>query len=209
MHSQGIFNYLKEKYPRVKRESERAYVKRLKKIPEVPRDFIKELEADLPELESEVQAKIWEWAESLDMFPIKFESQGTFDSRTGMRRKIIGGTKRKGVSDLFITVGGKLRVCEVKTPEEYGYIMRNWDKIRNHVPKPVPPKIKGVKRKPVNDSKQRYKEQMEFIEKMKELGHGGFFADSIQRVATELMKEPHLLSPLQLRECSRHAALSV
>ena len=205
MFDQASHNYLLEKYPRMKGESGRAYVKRLKKNKEVPRPFISNIEADLPVLESEIQMQIFEWTDSLGMFPIKFESQGTFDPRTGMRRKIIGGTKRKGVSDLFITVGGKLRVCEVKTPDELGFIERNWDKIRAHVPKPIPPKVKGVKRKPVNDSKQRYKEQIEFIEKMKELGHGGFFADSIHRLAIELLKEPHLLSPLQLRECSRHA----
>lgn len=162
------------------------------------------------EKETDVQSRIWEFLESLGMFPIKFENQGTFDPRTGMRRKIVGGTKRKGVSDLFFSVGGRLHVCEVKTPEKYGYIVRNWDKIRNHIPKPVPKRVKGQpKPKKVNDDKQRYKEQMEFIDKMVELGHVGFFADSVERLCIELMKNPHLLSPLQLREVSRLAVLPV
>jgi hypothetical protein len=196
-------------FPRLPKEQQRAYIKRLKKIPTIPRSMIQSLEADLPILESEVQMNIWEWLERLGLFPIKFESQGTFDPRTGMRRKIIGGTKRKGVSDLFFTVGGRLRVCEVKTPDEYAYIMRNWDKIRVHVPTPPPPKVKGEKQKKVNDKKLHYQEQMFFIDKMTEIGHGGFFADSVERVAIELMKEPHLLSPLQFQECSRLATPQV
>lgn len=164
------------------------------------------LKYDPPKIiETDVQMEIWNFLERLGMFPIKFENQGTFDPRTGMRRKIIGGTKRKGVSDLFFTAGG-LVVCEVKTPDRYGYIERNWDKIREHVPKPVPKKVKGVKTKKVSDDKQRYKEQMEFIEEMKRLGHRGFFADSVQRVCLELLKEPHLLTPFQLGEVSRLAA---
>jgi hypothetical protein len=158
--------------------------------------------------ESEIENEIFDFLERIGAFPLKFENQGTFDSRTGMRRKVVGGKKRLGVSDLFFSVGGRLHVCEVKTPEKYGYIFRNWNAIRAHVPKPVPRRTPGgPKPKKKDDPKKRYQEQIEFIEKMKSLGHGGFFADSVQRVCLELLKEPHLLSSLQTQECSRLAAL--
>lgn len=153
--------------------------------------------------ETDIQQEIWEFLERLGMFPIKFENQATFDPM-GFRRKFIGGTKRRGVSDLFFTAG-RLVVCEVKTPDRYGYIKRNWDKIREHIPKPVPKRVKGIKTKKVSDDKQRYKEQMEFIDKMKSLGHSGFFADSVKTLCIELLKEPHYLTPFQLGEVSRLA----
>lgn len=191
------------------KEQLKAFIRRCKKTKIASKEEIRELEGMIPTQESDVQREIWDFLERIGCFPIKYESQGTFDPRTGMRRKIEGGTKRKGVSDLFFSVLGGLVVCEVKTPEKYAYIIRNWETIRTHLPKPVPAKVRGVKTKKVDDPKQRFKEQMEFIEKMKSLGHSGFFADSVQRVCIELLKNPHLLSPFQLQEVSRLAAESL
>lgn len=190
---------------RRKRETAKAFIRRLKKDKLASKVFIQELERALPLVESDVQKELWDLLERLGMFPIKFENQATFDP-TGFRRNFAGGSKRRGVSDLFFTAG-RLVVCEVKTPDKYAFIMRNWDKIREHIPKPLPPKVKGVKRKKPNDDKQRYKEQMEFIDKMKSLGHSGFFADSVKTLCIELLKEPHHLTPFQLGEVSRLATI--
>jgi hypothetical protein len=188
---------------RRKGQTLRSFIRECKKNKLIPKSYIKALEDELPIQETDVVKEMWDFLERMGMFPIKFENQATFDP-TGFRRNFAGGTKRKGISDLFFTAG-RLVVCEVKTPDKYAFIIRNWDKIRFHTPKPLPPKVKGVKRKKPNDDKQRYKEQMEFIERMKTLGHGGFFADSVQRICIELLKEPHYLTPFQLAECSRLA----
>lgn len=185
---------------RSKGETTKSYVRRLKKGKLAPKDYIKSLEESIPLNEQHYQTEIWKFLERLDMFPVKFENQGTFDPTTMQRRFIQGGTKRKGVSDLFFFCGGCVVFCEVKVPEKYTYILRNWDMLKAHVPKP---RLKGVKKK--YDAKENYQEQIRFIETVTLKGQIGFFADGVPTLCNELLKRPHLLTPFQLEECSRLA----
>lgn len=173
---------------RRKRETLRSYIKRMKREKLLPKDKIAALEAELPVSETQVQKPIWDWLDSRGYFPIKFENQATFDP-AGFRRNFAGGTKRKGVSDLIFFIGGKVVFCEVKVPDRLEFIIRNWEKIMTFAPKP---RIKGKKK--VKNDKERYKEQIGFIEEVKARGQIAFFADGLPCLAKELLKNSHLLS---------------
>ena len=172
--------------PRKPKERLKSYIRRIKKL--ASKEYIRELEAQLPITEQEVQKPIWNWLEKMGYLPIKFENQATFDP-AGFRRNFAGGTKRKGVSDLIFFIGGRVVFCEVKVPDRYEYIIRNWEKIMAHTPKP---KVKGKKNS--KDDKTRYKEQILFLEEVKARGQIGFFADGLGRLAKEILNHSHLLS---------------
>lgn len=150
--------------------------------------------------ETHYQKEIWEFCERMGWYPCKIENQATFDP-AGFRRNFAGGTKRKGLSDLFFFVGGRVIFCEVKVPEKLAFILRNYEKIKAHVPKP---KIKGVKKK--YDAKENYQHQIRFVERVNGLGQIGFFADGVRSVCLELLKHPHILTPGEFEEVSRLAA---
>ncbi len=152
--------------------------------------------------ESVYQKEIWDLGIRMGWYPCKIENQATFDP-AGFRRNFAGGTKRNGMSDLFLFVGGRVIFCEVKVPEKYAFILRNWDKIKAYVPKP---KVKGEKKKP-KPEKQRYQEQMRFLERSTELGQIGFFADGARTFCQKLLENSHLLnlSPAEKEEISRLA----
>lgn len=154
------------------------------------------------EKESFYENQIWDFLEGMGWFPIKFENQATFDPTAFKRRAFNGKKKRRGVSDLIFFCGGKAVFCEVKAPERLAYILRNWDKILAHIPKP---RVKGTKAK--YDQKKNYQEQIRFIQSIQERGQIGFFADGVQSLCANLIKFPHLLTPQELEVCSRLAAM--
>ena len=130
--------------------------------------------------EGVIQDQVWKFLESINAYPCKIENQATMDPM-GFRRNFSGGTKRKGLPDLFFFIGGHTVFCELKTPENYGYIQRNWDKLRSFVPAP---KVKGQKKK--YDRREQYQNQIIFIEEVRSRGQIAFFADSIQVICKEL-----------------------
>ena len=153
--------------------------------------------------ESFYQKEIWDLAIRMGWYPCKIENQATFDP-AGFRRNFAGGTKRNGMSDLFLFVGGRVIFCEVKVPEKYAYILRNWDKIKAYVPKP---KVKGKKR--VKPEKERYQEQMRFLENVIDKGQVGFFADGSKTFCQKLLENSHKLdlSIAEVEEISRLASV--
>lgn len=134
------------------------------------------------EKESAIQTRTLGFLQSIDTLPCNFQNQGTVDPK-GFRRKFNSSSKRLGISDLFFFIGGKVVFCEVKTPEKYRYIMKHWDTLLSYEP---PPKIKGQKKK--SDDKERYRNQIIFIEETNTRGQIGFFADSIAKLCEELLK---------------------
>lgn len=156
--------------------------------------------------EGVIQTEVWNFLESIGAYPCKIENQATMDPM-GFRRNFSGGTKRKGLPDIFFFIGGKTVFCELKTPDNYGYIKRNWDKLLSFTPMP---KVKGQKKK--YDRREQYQHQIFFIEEVRNRGQIAFFADSVKVICEELLKQVEhdnlYLSPSELRAVTSYVNLT-
>lgn len=98
--------------------------------------------------------------------------------KTNIVRHVAFGTP--GESDIAI-LAHKYCVIELKNTEEHKKIIKNYDKYRNHVcDKPLDKRKKC--------SLCHYQRQIQWIEKVQEKGHYGFFASSLDQVEEKLIE---------------------
>ena len=124
--------------------------------------------------EKAIEKQILEYLELRKAFPCKIERQGTFDPSKGKYRANKSKFKRNGISDVMFFWKDRVYFCELKTPEKYGYISRNFDKLKNRLVK----------------SQQGISNQIEFILSVREKGQIGFICDSVERLEKILRQKP-------------------
>lgn len=108
---------------------------------------------------------------------LKLNNTGIYDEKAGKFRTLQNKFTPLGVPDIFGSYFNRACWIEVKTPEKYGYLMRNYDELKGYLPE------FGKKK---NKDKERYKNQIQFIEHRRKVGDIAFFADSIEMVKEKL-----------------------
>lgn len=97
---------------------------------------------------------------------------GVFDKTVGAYRKARNKYAPVGVSDIYGNYSGRALFIEVKTEDEYAYLMKHYFEIRSYM---------GV-----NKKKNHLKNQIKFIEDNKCNGAIAFFTYSIKDTKTKL-----------------------
>jgi len=124
--------------------------------------------------EKAIEKQLCQYLELRGCFPCKVENTGVYDPSKKTFRKVTSPYKRKGISDLMFFWKGKVWYCEVKTPDELGYIERNWDKLNNGT-------VKG---------KERITNQIRFLQSVRNHEQVGFFVDSLERLKMLMEESP-------------------
>lgn len=104
----------------------------------------------------------------------KLNNTGIYDPKKGGFRKVVNKYCPKGIADIVGSYNNLIAWIEVKTPEEYKYLMKHYEELRCYV---------GLDKK-----KNHYRNQIAFIEGKKRVGNIAFFADSIDMVKEKLLK---------------------
>ena len=129
-------------------------------------------------LEKAIEKEILLYLDHKGCFPCKIENAGTYDPTKKVFRAVVNPYRRKGISDIMFFWKDSVYFVEVKTPDELGYITRNWDKLNNGEVK----------------SKERLTNQIRFLQSVRAKNQTGFFVDSIERLKI-LMREEKSLCP--------------
>lgn len=117
-------------------------------------------------VEKAIEKDLLKYLDYKGCFPCKIENTGVYDPRKKTFRKVVSPYKRKGISDIMFFWKGKTWFAEVKTPDELGYIMRNFEKLDRREVK----------------SKERISNQVKFIQSVREQQQIGIFVDGIERL---------------------------
>ena len=123
--------------------------------------------------EKQVENKLLDYLENRGCFPCKIERQGTFDRSKGIYRMNKSKYKRNGISDIMFFYKDTVYFCEVKTPEKYGYIQRNFEKLQAGEVK----------------SQKTITTQIEFLWSVRKKKQVSFFCDSVERLK-KIMQQP-------------------
>lgn len=100
-------------------------------------------------------------------------NQPTYNQKRGCYQAMNTRYTPYGVSDIIGTGDGRALYIEVKKPEEYKYIAKHYETLKN-----------GVWEK--GDRRLRFQTQIIFLERHRNLGAIAFFADSMTRALAEL-----------------------
>lgn len=82
-----------------------------------------------------------------------------------------------GMSDLFFFANGLFVACEVKTPKELHYLVKNYKRLADLSPYSL-----------LSEKDMRLRNQISFIHNVRDQGHVGLFATSHHDVIEELEK---------------------
>ena len=104
----------------------------------------------------------------------KLNNVGIWDETKKIHRKLTNPHTPKGLPDIFGSFYSRATYIEVKTPDEYQYLARHYDELRKYF---------GPSKK-----KTHLREQIHFIEDNQKQENIAFFADSIARVKSELLR---------------------
>lgn len=140
--------------------------------------------------ESAIEKSIWLWLDSGGFFPVKYENKASFNGGGGAFFN--GVMKRYGISDIMFFACGKVVFCEIKKPEILKKIENNLESVYKFKVPDFPKNPEGKKARKMflrkHDSIKRYKDQWDFIQKVRSKNQVGFFATSIEDVKREMMK---------------------
>ena len=102
----------------------------------------------------------------------KQNNTGIYDPKAKAFRKVQNKFCPPGVSDIYGSYYARSVYIEVKTPEEYDYLLKHYEEIRSYV---------GI-----NKKKNHLKNQIRFIESNASLGCMAFFTCSLLLVFSSL-----------------------
>jgi len=106
----------------------------------------------------------------------KVNNIGVYDPKKQTYRTFKNKYCMRGVSDISGTFRGKSLRIEVKTPDEYKYIMKHYDELSSGI------FTKNVKKK------QHFNDQIRYLNRHSKAGAIAFFASSVDQVKEELAK---------------------
>ena len=124
--------------------------------------------------EKAIEKMLLEYLDHRACFPCKIENTGIYDPRKKTFRTVTSPFKRKGISDIMFFYKGKVWYAEVKTPDELGYIMRNWQKLDRREVK----------------SKERITNQIRFLQNVRQQQQVGIFIDGLDRLKDLMAQTP-------------------
>ena len=117
-------------------------------------------------LEKAIEKVICQYLDLKGCFPCKVETTGIFDPSKKTFRSVTNPYIRKGFSDIMFFWKNKVWYCEVKTPEQLGYIKRNWHKLEPGLV----------------SSRQRITNQIEFLKQVRRNNQVGVFVSSLDEL---------------------------
>lgn len=115
-----------------------------------------------------------EYLEHRGCFPCKVDNTGIYNPRRKTFMTNSNPYKRKGTPDVFFFWKDRIYFMEVKTPDELGYIVRNYSKLENGM----------------TQSKLNITNQISFLKTIQSKGQIGFFCDTVDRLRIVMEQKP-------------------